>query len=101
MKIEQIPEETRRASKKIAKKHSLVDNPWHVVECPEMGIAVVTDGDRGQYKAGLKGWIIGGQERTVYLGERLEKTVIPEFFVMLESGCQFVAQYGRDIVFVK
>ncbi len=55
----------------------------------------------GTFKAGLRVWIISGEERTVFLGPdaALRETVIPEFTLLTESGEQRVCQYGRDFRF--
>lgn len=77
----------------------------HVTSFPASGIEVVTDGDKGKYKSGLRGWIIGGLEREVFVGAdfvgnvNLRGVKIPEFNILLENGSQFLGQYGRDFKF--
>ena len=53
----------------------------------------------GYFKAGLRLWIVGGSERTVFLGAAHSETIIPEFTVLTESGEQRLCQYGRDFKF--
>ncbi len=97
MKTTNIPQSAKDGAKKIAKR-----NP-HLTfaSVPETALEAITAGPRGHYKPGLKCWIIGGEERTVFLGpdHAMVETKLPEFTLILESGAQFRGQYGRDFVF--
>jgi hypothetical protein len=100
MKTSPIPATIRAKAAKLYKAWPMLG---HVSEIPESAIEAVTDGPRGTYKPGLKVWIVGGSERVVFLGpdKDLKETKLPEFTLLLESGAQFVGQYGRDFRFVE
>jgi hypothetical protein len=92
-----IPQSAIDGAKRIAKR-----NPdMTFADVPKIALEAITAGPRGHYKPGLKCWIIGGEERTVFLGPDLAmvETKLPEFTLILESGGQFQGQYGRDFVF--
>ncbi len=59
---------------------------------------------RGQIKPGIRGTILDGGERTVYLGPvgKEVETKIPEFKVRYggNGSLREFEQYGRDFVFV-
>jgi hypothetical protein len=98
----EIPASVLSKSKKLRTKLALENAlPWWWCDViPSVGIAVVSAGlPRSRYRAGVKGWIVGGTERTVVLGESLSETKLPEFTVLDEGGGQTICQYGRDVVF--
>jgi hypothetical protein len=77
-----------------------------MVEDQLLHLKVVTTG-RGTYKAGLKGMIIGGGEKTVFLGpdNNVKETRLPIFTLELENPTSSRpiilenAEYSRDFVF--
>jgi hypothetical protein len=75
-----------------------VMRPWWRRPVPAHGIPVVF-ASRGIYKPGTPGWIIDGQERTVFLGPdaAMKETLVGEFTVVIPNGSQCTAQIGRDI----
>lgn len=104
-----IPEEVRRASSEFDRRlerefKRTSAKPWWRKPVPDRGIPVVF-AERGIYKPGTPGWIIGGHERTVFLGaatakaEDLVETKVAEFVVVIPNGSQALAQVGRDIRF--
>ena len=102
-----IPQKTVSLAKKILKSARIAK--WDdVTEFPSTAIEIVTDGNRGKYKPGIKGWIVGGMEREIFIGSdkagkeiTLHGVKIPEFTILLENGSQFLGQYGRDFKFVE
>ena len=71
---------------------------WWKAELPTSGIPVSFVAT-GCYRAGVSGWIIEGFERTVFLGEASERSIVAEFVVLLPGGTQVLAQCGRDFRF--
>jgi hypothetical protein len=88
----------KKLGAKLARENAL---PWWWCDVVStVGIAVVSAGlPRSRYRPGVKGWIVGGTERTVFLGESLSETKLPEFTVLDEGGGQTLCQYGKDVVF--
>jgi hypothetical protein len=94
-----IPENTIKAAAAWLKKWK--DSGFGIVETvPAYAPEGITTG-KGYFKSGLRVWIVGGNERTVFLGpnEAMQETKIPEFTVLTERGEQRLCQYGRDFVF--
>lgn len=106
MKNSNIPEKVRKNAKQVLSEYHYMLPFGCVTEFPASAIEIVTDGSKGKYKAGLRGWIIGGNDREIFVGTEtvgnvnMRELAISEFTVLLESGCQFLAQYGRDFRFV-
>lgn len=102
MKTTPIPSEAIKGAARIAKKNAGHLGWWHVApdKLPKEAIECVTT--NGYYKAGLRAWIVSGNEREIYVGEgkNTVKQTIPEFTLILEGGSQFLAQYGRDFRFL-
>jgi hypothetical protein len=90
-----IPKSVKQLHKKLLKS----DRYIRTRPIPNVGIPVVSTGN-GTLKAGVKGWIIAGEERIVYLGSNYTRTSIAEFEVLFEYGGILPQQYGRDIEFV-
>lgn len=96
----QIPAATIKAANALTRKLGHYTTHGWQASIPESGIPVVSDGcPRSYFKPGVRGWIIAGNERTVFLGSECTETILPEFTVLTEGGSQVVCQYGRDVVF--
>ena len=106
MKNSIIPKKVCENAKQVLSEYHYMLPFGCVTEFPTSAIEIVTDGSKGKYKAGLRGWIIGGNDREIFVGTEtvgnvnMRELVISEFTVLLENGCQFLAQYGRDFRFV-
>ena len=69
---------------------------WEPIATP---LDVITT-STGYFKAGLKGKIIGGGEREIFVGKEAQRVVIPEFTLELDNGQKReFCQYGRDFRF--
>jgi hypothetical protein len=67
-------------------------------------LEIITTGT-GTYEEGIRGRIIAGGERVVYLGNPPEKVTLPDFTIELtkdgRTWRQEYAQYGRDFRFTE